>query len=91
MDKAANNVVIICKERYVPLMLAELNRQAPDQNGVLQEVYLPLDWSNNQSILIDMATRIESLNSHGIGNGQRKDDCSVAVEVTCLVSATWAV
>ena len=56
-------------------MLAELNRQAPNQNGVLQDVYLLLDWNNNQSILINIATRIEPLDSHGIGIGNF--DCNI--------------
>jgi hypothetical protein len=56
-------------------MLAELNRQAPNQNGILQDVYLPLDWNNNQSILVNMAARIESLDSHGIGIGNF--DCKI--------------
>jgi hypothetical protein len=89
MDKAANNVVIICKERYVTLMLAELNRQAPNQNGVPQEVYLPLDWGNNQSILIDMATRIESLDSHGIGIGNF--DCGIKSATYLATNKTFPV
>jgi hypothetical protein len=77
MDKAANNVVIICKQRYVELMVKELNRQAADSNGIMQDVYEKIEWDDLQDVLQGFLVELKRLNV-GVG---RFGDTSVSNDI----------